>query len=545
MRFKMFRKAIIGITLSAMLGGSFAASLPRVNVVANAQAQAQSIKPTENTITYNYNGDTPLKLTGYSNSVVAYNEGVSNLQYNAQNEIIRDDHGNALDYDALGAMIAFENSQTHEQVNYRYDAESHQESESVIDATGKTIASQAFYYSTGDKAQMLAESDSDGNELSYLFAETKIGSINNSDEANLYITDQAGSVVALASNSQLSYEYIYSPYGIETDLDQSAIKAKNAQGFDEQRTDKATGYQFLGNGYRAYNPILHRFMQMDDIRDSPFDKGGINGYVFANNNPIMSFDPSGHDAAALLKIFFGLAETAAAAVVGIFTANYFFANDLAIIGGTTFFDGLFAQISGKSQSIGSAFGDIGLTALSTTIGFGVEIFGSGAIKAGVEAIGVTNSKISSLIGFFAAESVAAPLYSNSLYTNPKDFDFLGSELKYLSGVYAIEGIWKPGTMALWERLNGRLNIGKDALEGVVGNGSLYERSVNQLQSFSSDKSFNNIWYYNSVKITNSRLPYTLKSIYYGMGGVDPNKAPGLTIGLEVNMALTTIWIGLL
>ena len=292
MRFKMFRKAIIGISLCAMLGGSFAASLPRVNIAVNAQAQ--SIKPTENTITYNYNGDTPLKLTGYSNSVAAYNEGVSNLQYNAQNEIIRDDHGNALDYDALGAMIEFTNVQSSVEVQYQYDAESHQSVESTFNNKGEVQTRESFYYSTGDKAEMLAESDRDGNQLSYLFAEEKIGSINNSDEANLYITDQAGSVVALVSNSQLSHEYVYSPYGIETDLDQSTTKAKNAQGFDGERTDKATGYQFLGNGYRAYNPILHRFMQMDDISYSPFGKGGINGYVFGNNNPVMNFDPSGH-----------------------------------------------------------------------------------------------------------------------------------------------------------------------------------------------------------------------------------------------------------
>ncbi|MDA0911562.1 MAG: RHS repeat-associated core domain-containing protein [Proteobacteria bacterium] len=294
----LFSRLVTSISLLAMLGGGFAASLPQVNIAASAKAE--QIKQTQNTITYDYAGDTPLKLSGYSNSVGSYNEGIKPLQYNAQNEVISDDHGNALSYDALGEMLEFENSQTGEQVNYQYDAESHQSAESILNNKGEVQNSQSFYYSTGDKAQMIAESDSDGNQLSYLFAETKIGSINNSDEASLYITDQAGSVVTLVSNSQLSHEYVYSLYGIETDLDQSTTKAKNAQGFDGQRTDKATGYQFLGNGYRAYNPILHRFMQMDDISYSPFGKGGINGYVFGNNNPVMNFDPSGHSILGIL-----------------------------------------------------------------------------------------------------------------------------------------------------------------------------------------------------------------------------------------------------
>ena len=277
-----------------MLGASFAASLPQVNIAATAK-QSQ-IKVTENTITYHYDGDTPLQLSGYSNSIAQYNEGLSSLQYSAQHEIVSDDHGNSLRYDALGEMVGFENSKSHDQVNYTYDIESHQGAESVVNAAGKTIVSQVFYYSTGNKAQMIGESDSDGEQLSYLFAENKIGSINNTDQASLYITDQAGSVIALASNSGITHQYLYSPYGIMTDMDQSTTKAKNAQGFDGQRTDKATGYQFLGNGYRAYNPILHRFMQMDDIRYSPFGKDGINGYVFGNNNPIMNFDPTGHNA---------------------------------------------------------------------------------------------------------------------------------------------------------------------------------------------------------------------------------------------------------
>ena len=285
---------LISCTLCAMLGSVFAASLPQVNI--GLSAHEEQIKPNENTITYSYDVVSPLKLSKYTNSVSAYNTGIASLQYNAQNEIISDDHDNVLNYDALGEMVSFTNAQTKQQVAYQYDVENHQSTEAVQDTKENSCASQVFYYSSGDQAQLISESDSDGDQLSYLFAETKIGSINNTDQADLYITDQAGSVIALASNTGLTHQYLYSPYGIETDLDQSSAKAKNAQGFDGERTDKATGYQFLGNGYRAYNSILHRFMQMDDIRYSPFGKAGINGYVFANNNPVMNFDPSGHDA---------------------------------------------------------------------------------------------------------------------------------------------------------------------------------------------------------------------------------------------------------
>ena len=57
-------------------------------------------------------------------------------------------------------------------------------------------------------------------------------------------------------------------------------------GFDGQLQDPQSGLQFLGKGYhRAYNPVTRRFMSQDTL--SPFDKGGFNGYLFANNNPII------------------------------------------------------------------------------------------------------------------------------------------------------------------------------------------------------------------------------------------------------------------
>lgn len=89
-------------------------------------------------------------------------------------------------------------------------------------------------------------------------------------------------------------------------------------GFDGQLTDAHTGRQCLGKGYRAYNPIMRRFMAQDS--QSPFAKGGINGYVFANNNPIMVFDPSGHSATLNLMLMFsaaaGLAAIAASFAAG-------------------------------------------------------------------------------------------------------------------------------------------------------------------------------------------------------------------------------------
>ncbi|MDA0911405.1 MAG: RHS repeat-associated core domain-containing protein [Proteobacteria bacterium] len=176
----------------------------------------------------------------------------------------------------------------------------------------------------------------------------------------------------------MSHEYVYSPYGIETDLDQSTTKAKNAQGFDGQRMDKATGYQFLGNGYRAYNPILHRFMQMDDISYSPFGKGGINGYVFGNNNPVMNFDPSGHFAVlAFLTDIVGVTLGAISMVAAISTGQW---------------------------------------EVMPTILEGLGVLGSGA-GIGYDVIGSDCNSIGTV--FFAAiglvTAVAAPMYEGFIY----------------------------------------------------------------------------------------------------------------------------------
>uniref|UniRef100_UPI000AE9CDA7 RHS repeat-associated core domain-containing protein n=1 Tax=Enterobacter bugandensis TaxID=881260 RepID=UPI000AE9CDA7 len=48
----------------------------------------------------------------------------------------------------------------------------------------------------------------------------------------------------------------------------------------------------LGNGYRAYNPVLMRFTCPDCM--SPFGEGGINPYAYCTGDPVNHADPTGH-----------------------------------------------------------------------------------------------------------------------------------------------------------------------------------------------------------------------------------------------------------
>jgi RHS repeat-associated protein len=62
-------------------------------------------------------------------------------------------------------------------------------------------------------------------------------------------------------------------------------------GFNGQRRDPVTGHYLLGNGYRAFNPVLMRFNSPDSL--SPFGKGGVNAYAYCLGDPVNMVDPMG------------------------------------------------------------------------------------------------------------------------------------------------------------------------------------------------------------------------------------------------------------
>jgi RHS repeat-associated protein len=104
---------------------------------------------------------------------------------------------------------------------------------------------------------------------------------------HLLATDQQRSVLALIDSTR-AHLLAYSPYGHRAP--ENGLLSLLA--FNGERPDPVTGCYLLGNGYRAFNPVLMRFNSPDSW--SPFGRGGLNAYGYCVGDPINRQDPNGH-----------------------------------------------------------------------------------------------------------------------------------------------------------------------------------------------------------------------------------------------------------
>jgi RHS repeat-associated protein len=108
-------------------------------------------------------------------------------------------------------------------------------------------------------------------------------------EARLLATDQQRSVLNVLDVAR-PHALAYSPYGHRPG--ESGLLS--LLGFNGERPDPVTGWYLLGNGYRAFNPVLMRFNSPDSW--SPFGEGGLNAYGYCVGDPVNRSDVTGHSA---------------------------------------------------------------------------------------------------------------------------------------------------------------------------------------------------------------------------------------------------------
>jgi RHS repeat-associated protein len=117
-------------------------------------------------------------------------------------------------------------------------------------------------------------------------------------ESQLLATDRQRSVFRV-SYPEGPLHQIYTPYGhrrVECGLG-------SLLGFTGEAVDPVTGHYLLGNGHRAFNPVLMRFNSPDDL--SPFGRGGLNPYAYCLGDPVNISDPTGRFA-EVAKLFTSL-----------------------------------------------------------------------------------------------------------------------------------------------------------------------------------------------------------------------------------------------
>ena len=112
--------------------------------------------------------------------------------------------------------------------------------------------------------------------------------------SNLLATNLQRSVLHTV-NPDKTQSIAYSVYGHRS----ADSGVPSVLGFNGERADPVTGHYLLGNGYRAFNPVLMRFNSPDSF--SPFGRGGINGYAYCSAEPVNRTDPSGHQAYSFIR----------------------------------------------------------------------------------------------------------------------------------------------------------------------------------------------------------------------------------------------------
>ncbi len=243
-------------------------------------------KTISKTVTFSYADATaPLRLHSIHTQWNAQIPTIKYFNYDPAGNMTTDVQQNQIHYNAFN-QITQVITPAGIVSNYGYDGEGKEVTEQSTQGTR-----YLFYHGDQLINEDVHTSDNVTHTIGYeTVAQTTDGIIDQFYEQN-YRGDIVGVFTKEGENQhtyKLTKRTVYSPYGMSWHTP-STISIPFYQqmllGFEGQRTDFATGWQFLGAGHRTYNPQQRYFVSEDPL---------TGGYGFGNNNPIMNSDPDGN-----------------------------------------------------------------------------------------------------------------------------------------------------------------------------------------------------------------------------------------------------------
>ncbi len=234
-------------------------------------------------------GDSDIAYRYDSNrlEIVSYPNGrITSYTYNERGQVttVTDtEKGNtSLTYNETGAIASLENATEH--VTYAYDAVGRRTSR-----TSSLTGTLAYTY-TGP--QLTKVEGNDGEVLREYFYTPKgeLVAVVMGDALYHVVTDQSKSIIGLVNDK--TGELLYQSYDIWGTVTESSIGGILDIGYVGTFAEPTFGFSILGP--RVYDPEIGRFLSKDPLPGFIIDTLSQNEYLYAKNDPVNHFDPSGH-----------------------------------------------------------------------------------------------------------------------------------------------------------------------------------------------------------------------------------------------------------
>jgi RHS repeat-associated protein len=221
-------------------------------------------------------------------------DGLTTPEYDSNGNMILDQNGNTLVYDAWNRLVGYLDGETTLQ-SYQYDGLNRR----IVEDPG--TATDLFYSSSW---QVMEKQQSGVATLQYVWSPVYVDAMvlrdqlysNSTLQERLYVQQDANYNVSglVSSSGSVVERYVYDPYGTVTVLSAGWVTQEGSSYdwfylFQGGRFDGIVGlYNFRD---REYNPITANWTILDP---SGFAAEDTNLYRFVGDGPTCNVDPSGH-----------------------------------------------------------------------------------------------------------------------------------------------------------------------------------------------------------------------------------------------------------